>query len=310
MIKKVMYSSILLISFSSNLCALNNNFYLKEREGYFYYKDDKIEEKKEDDKKIIKVESSVTRSEYSKTKEMMDMVFESDSERIERMEHEDKFMENIPFHKLDELSADEYKRLLDITRNISVARPDKEFVKKYAAIQKFWVDKSENFAISWGVANLENPEELLYNNIGWTARDRINQNNIKGKEEKEFFSKLKESVGYIVIIPDKADQNVFNETRLLYDKVKNETGLDYLIYDFYEVNESLKKQLGVKRENLPDNFILYVNDRKEKIYKRVATGFSAASKIVSNTKFIFENAILEEQKSPKDRIEKKVVNEK
>ena len=46
MIKKVMYTSILLISFSSNLCAINNNFYLKEREGYSYYKDDKIVEKK------------------------------------------------------------------------------------------------------------------------------------------------------------------------------------------------------------------------------------------------------------------------
>lgn len=38
-------------------------------------------------------------------------------------------MDNIPFHKLDELSTDEYKRLLDVTRNISTGRPNKEFVK-------------------------------------------------------------------------------------------------------------------------------------------------------------------------------------
>ena len=116
----------------------------------------------------------------------MNMVFESDKDREKRMKREDDFMENIPFHKLDELSTDEYKRLLDVTRNISTGRPNKEFVKKYAAIQKFWVDKSENFAVSWSVANLENPDELIYNDIGWTSKDRISNKNKKNEEEKEF----------------------------------------------------------------------------------------------------------------------------
>jgi len=303
--KKVIYSSVLIsILCGSNLFALNNNFYENSREGYFFYKDEKIVEEKEKDKKIIKAETSSIKSEYSKTKEMMDMVFENDEERENRLKKENEFMDNIPFHKLDELSTDEYKRLLDVTRNISTGRPNKEFVKKYAAVQKFWVDKSENFAKSWSVANLENPDELLYTDIGWTSRDRVNLKNKKDNEDKEFYSKIKNSAGYIVIIEDKANKAIFQDTKLLYDKIKEETGLDYLIYDYYEVNENLKKQLGLKVNNLPDNFLLYVNNKKEKVYKRVAQGFSAASKIISNTKFVFENAILEEQKNPEHRLEK------
>lgn len=304
--KKVIYSSILITLLSSNLCAneLNNNFYIQSKEGYFFYKDEKIIEEKEKDKKIIKTETSTTKSEYSKTKEMMDMVFESDEEREKRVKKENEFMDNIPFHKLDELSTDEYKRLLDVTRNISTGRPNKEFVKKYAAVQKFWIDKSENFAKSWGVANLENPEELVYTDIGWTSRDRVNLKNKKEKEDKDFFSKIKNSAGYVVIIEDKANKAIFQDTKLLYDKIKEDTGLDYLIYDFYEVNDNLKRQLNLKVNNLPDNFLLYVNDKKEKIYKRVAQGFSASTKIIANTKFVFENAILEEQKNPEHRLEK------
>ena len=302
---KVTYSSFLLILLSSNLSALNNNFYTNAKEGYFFYKDDVIEDEKKDEKKIIKTETSNKKSEYSKTEEMMNMVFESDKDREKRMKREDDFMENIPFHKLDELSTDEYKRLLDVTRNISTGRPNKEFVKKYAAIQKFWVDKSENFAVSWSVANLENPDELIYNDIGWTSKDRISNKNKKNEEEKEFFSSIKDSAGYIVVIEDKSNKGLLLETKLMYDSIKNETGLDYLIYDYYEVNEQLRAKLGIKQESLPDNFLLYVNNKKEKIYKRVAQGFSATSKIIANTKFIFENAILEEQKSPKDRIENK-----
>ena len=304
--KKVIFSSVI-ITLISNLYAnnqLNNNFFNQGKEGYFFYKDEKIVDEKEKDKKIIKTETSSTKSEYSKTKEMMDMVFENDDEREIRFKRENEFMENIPFHKLDELSTDEYKRLLDVTRNISTGRPNKEFVKKYAAIQKFWVDKSENFAKSWSVANLENPDELLYTDIGWTSRDRVNLKNKKDNEDKEFYSKIKNSAGYIVIIEDKANKAIFQDTKLLYDKIKEDTGLDYLIYDYYEINENLKKQLGLKVNNLPDNFLLYVNNKKEKVYKRVAQGFSAASKIISNTKFVFENAILEEQKNPEHRLEK------
>ena len=81
--KKVIFSSVI-ITLISNLYAnnqFNNNFFNQSKEGYFFYKDEKIVDEKEKDKKVIKTETSSIKSEYSKTKEMMDMVFENDDER-------------------------------------------------------------------------------------------------------------------------------------------------------------------------------------------------------------------------------------
>ena len=43
---KVTYISFLLILLSSNLSALNNNFYTNAKEGYFFYKHDVIEDER------------------------------------------------------------------------------------------------------------------------------------------------------------------------------------------------------------------------------------------------------------------------
>ena len=64
----------------------------------------------------------------------------------------------------------------------------------------------------------------------------MNLKNKKDNEDKEFYSKIKNSAGYIVIIEDKANKAIFQDTKLLYDKIKEETGLEYLIYDYYEIN--------------------------------------------------------------------------
>lgn len=93
--KKVIFSSVI-ITLISNLYAnnqLNNNFFNQGKEGYFFYKDEKIVDEKDKEKKIIKTETSSIKSEYSKTKEMMDMVFENDEERETRLKKEDEFME-------------------------------------------------------------------------------------------------------------------------------------------------------------------------------------------------------------------------
>lgn len=295
---------LLILLVANESFALTNNFYNQSRDGYFYYKDDVLEEKKEKKKKVIKNSVSETQSEYTKTKEMMDMSFETDEEREERYKREDEFMNNIPFHKLDEFSTDEVKRILDITRNISTGRPNKEFVKKYAAIQKFWVDKSENFAKSWTVANLESPEELLYSDIGWSTRDRVNINKEKEIKNKNFFNRIKDRAGFIVIIEDKQNKGLYQDTKLMYDKVKKETGLEYLIYDYYEVSDNIKRNLKINIEKLPENLLMYINHKNKKIYKRVVQGYSAANKIIDNAKFVFENGILEEDKHPEDRLNK------
>ncbi len=317
-------SSILLGSFvCSNLMA--NEFYNSSREGYFYYKDPIVEKKKEkkqkdekpsEDEKIKKEQQEVSniKSDYSKTKEKMKLKFETKEERGERHKAEKQYIENIPWSELDELSADEYRLVLDTTREISVATPNKQYVKSYAALQKFWVDKSEQFAKTWQVANLENPDELIYPEQEWNPIGQKMKQKQSDIDDKRFFEKIKDRVGFIVIVEDKNDKDFMFKLTETYRLIQQKVDMDYIIYDFYEVPHLVRK-LKLDRRALPENFILYKGLNGEN-YQRIVKGFPNYTQIISRTKFIFENAILEKDKHPEDRLEnnkdyyKNVVKEK
>ena len=276
-----------------------NDFFSSERDGYFYYKDPVV--KKEEKKKQSDIQIVTSRKDYESTKTKMEIPFETQEERAERREKEAIYIKNIPWQDLDQLSADEYRRLLDTTREIAVATPKKEYVKAYAALQKFWIDKSEKFSKVWQVAALENPEKLIYPEVEFGAGARKIRYKELQKKQKEFFHKLKSRLGYIVIIEDKSDQEIYNRFKVMYDYIRRETGLEYIIYDYYEV-PTLMRKLKIKRNMLPENYILYRGNKNKMIYRRVANGYSSATKIIENTKFVFENGILESDKNIQDRL--------
>lgn len=291
-----------LIGVTYSLSA-NNDFFISKKDGYFYYKDPIIiKEEKDTKKKQENPSKIVNTTDYNSTMTKMNIPFENEEQRTERRQKEKEYMENIPWHDLDNLSADEYRRLLDTTREISVATPSKEYVKSYAALQKFWVDKSEMFAKVWSVANLENPDELIYPEIETSANARKIRYKQKTDEKKEFFSKIKNRLGFIAIIEDKRNVEEYKRFEAMYDLIKQETGVEYLIYDYYEVPMLIRK-LNLNPKSLPENFLMYRGANNIDIYKRVAKGYSSAAQIIDTTKFIFENAILEKEKHPDDRAE-------
>jgi len=275
------------------LCAIptlfaGNTFFENNKEGYFYYKDPILEEKKENKKRNESQQNIISTTDYNST--------------MTKMKKE--YMNNIPWSDLDNLSADEYRRMLDTTREISVATPSKQYVKTYAALQKFWVDKSEKFAKVWQVANLENPDELLYSdNIETSTSGRKIRNKKQKKEKKEFFKKLKGRLGLIAIVDGDGNSENFRSVESVLGFVKKETELDYKIVDFYSVPVLVRK-LKLDTKGLPDIFMLYIGSNNKEIYKRVSRGYSTADQIVDSTKFVFENGIIEKDKRPEDRIKK------
>ncbi len=297
MIKKI----LLLLFFATHALALNS-FFSAERDGYFYYKDPITKKSKaKRNKKKQNAQTVISQKNYESTKTKMEIPFETKEERSERKKQEADYMANIPWQDLDKLSADEYRRLLDTTREIAVATPKKEYVKAYAALQKFWVDKSEKFAKVWKIATLENPEELIYPDVEFGAGARKIRYRESQNKEKQFFSKLKSRLGLIVIIEDKNDKANYNRFKIMYDYIHKETGLEYIIYDYYDV-PTLVRKLKIKRNMLPENYLLYRGNKNKIIYKRVANGYSSAQKIIENTKFVFKNGILEDNKNPQDRL--------
>lgn len=59
-------------------------------------------------------------------------------------------------------------------------------------------------------------------------------------------------------------------------------------------NEALAKKL--KLDSSIEIFFHYFNKNDEEIYMRVKQGYTTAEEIIDNTQFLFENALLEEDK--------------
>lgn len=276
-----------------------NDFFEDTKSGWFFYKDPvvnsaskqeaELEAKKEQPQSVVH-----TTTDYNSTAYKMSIPFEDAKQREERRKREKEYMDNIPWHDLDNLSADEYRRLLDATRDISVATPTKQYVASYAALQKFWVDKSETFAKVWQVATMDDPS-LLYPQHGSTHFTRQQKTKQLKKEELEFLRSLNRDLGYIVIVENIENREVVNPLINAYEKAKEETGIEYLILDYYDVPGFVKKH-KVSLKNLPDNFISYRGENDMEVVKRFKYGYPASNSIPSDTKFIFDNAIEEKFK--------------
>lgn len=289
---------------ASMICSLtiaSNTFFENNKEGYFYYKDSqKATQNQEKKQKKENQSKVVSTTDYNSTMTKMNIPFENDEQREYRKKREKEYMENIPWSDLDNLSADEYRRMLDTTREISVATPSKQYVKTYAALQKFWIDKSEKFSKVWQVATLENPDELLYSDNETSAAGRKIRNKKLNDEKLDFFKKINSRAGYIVIIDGEEDSENYRGIETVFNYIKNKTGMDYKIIDYYAV-PAMARKLKIDIKGLPDVFMLYMGNENKEVYKRVARGYASAEQIIDNTKFVFENGVLEKDKRIEDR---------
>lgn len=310
------YLPFILLSSYVTANALVNDFFLKEKEGYFYYKDgNKKDQKKVSLSELQKKQKFVTTTNPLKnnvddtTLSKMLKPFENKEERRQRKILEAEYIKNLPLDDLDNLSADEYRRMLDATRDIAVATPKKDYVRAYQTIQKFWVDKSEKFAKVWQVAAIEDADKLTYPDFETSLAGRRVRSSLEDEKNKKFFKKIKSRLGYIVIV-DSINKNskAYNMITNVYEMIKKEEGIEYIIYEYSQV-PSLVRKLKLDPKILPDNFFLYKGNEGKPIYKRVAKGFPTVSKIISNTKFMFENGILEKNKDKRDRLKGYLENE-
>jgi conjugal transfer pilus assembly protein TraF len=297
-------NTIIISLFLASSLVAKNDFFQSSQDGWFFYKDPAPKKKQNEDsqKDSQKNISQVikTTSDYNTTAYKMSIPFESEEQRAERRKQEEEYMNNIPWHDLDNLSADEYRRLLDTTRDISVATPKKQYVASYASLQKFWVDKSEMFAKVWQVATMDDPS-LLYEDHGYTHYSRKKKKEQIDQADLEFMKSLNNDMGYIIVVENINNYEVVSALEKIYNKGKEKTGLDYIILDYYEVPEFVSKY-KVSLKNLPDNFISYRGKNDMDVVKRFRYGYPSSNSLIKDTKFIFDNAIEEKYKKDEHKL--------
>ena len=194
-------------------------------------------------------------------------------------------------NSLDDLSVKEYTEIFERVKSIATMRPTKENVKIMQIMNKWQTEQSERFAKVWAINLLEDPN-LEYPNIVDTKFAKISKIAQKDKETEDFFKSKKDRLAFVIFYGN-LNQDAINRQKEVYEHIQRLYGIQAKFIDID--NKPLIKE-RFKLTTSPENFFLYKNKNGEAIWHRIKAGLAAQSEILSNTRFLFDNVIIEKDK--------------
>jgi len=281
-----------------NLFAISNNFFNANKEGWFFYKEDnstKQQKNKQAKNKIVskkkKVLTQVNEHDFARTKRLLDMHFETDEERQERIKKEDKFIDNIDYNNLRKYSVDEFRQMFEAVRGIAWERPTKKNLAAFTKLNKYMVDNSYLFAKVFTIVNKENP-----NHLDWSAPNTFKYKRVKDRKDNiNFLKKLKNNLAFLVVVEDINDKSVVYPIAQIYKEVTRKTGIEVRFASYYDI-PNLVDELSIDKRFLPIHLFVYIDKYHQKQYRKFLTGFGTPQTIINDSVFIFKNTILEKTK--------------
>lgn len=253
---------LLILTTTAFLYAQNNSFFNDSRRGWHYYEP---EAKQEEEQKEIK--------------------------RKERVNDDEIFMRSVPLDSLNKLSVKEYTETFERVKSIATMNPTKENVKIMQIMNKWQTEQSEKFAKVWAINLLEDPN-LEYPNIVDTKFAKISKIAQKDKETEEFFKSKKDRLAFVVFYGD-LNQEAIQRQKAIYKHIEKLYGIQA---EFVDIDRKPHLKERFKLATSPENFFLYKNKNNEAIWHRIKAGLATQDEILNNTKFLFENAIIEKDK--------------
>ena len=257
--------AFLLLCSSVAFGATNNAFYNDTKRGWHYYE---AEPQVQEQEKMTKKQE--------KEKKGLD---------------DEAFMKSVPLNALDSLTVKEYTETFDRVKSIATMKPTKENVKILQAMNKWQTEQSERFAKVWAINLLEDPN-LEFPEVADSKFAKNQKMIVEDKRTKEFFEKNKENLAFVVFYSGK-NQEGYRNQKAIYDVIEDKYGIEAKYIDL-DTNPDL-----IQRFNLtafPENFFVYRNSKNEAIWHRVKAGHATLNTIIDTTIFLFDNAILEEDK--------------
>jgi len=205
---------------------------------------------------------------------------------------DNKFMHSIPLDNLNLYTADGFKKVFKRAKGIAVMHPTRYNVYVVKKMQKFMTDQATKFAKVWYVETLQNPT-LEYPGINPASFARTASFYAQQKKYKEFFTKHKNDIGFVVFYNPK-DKMATTRQHWTFNQFKK----DYPGYTIVWIDITKRPDLvrKFKIKTTPDNFYVYKNKKGEAVWVRIKAGLMSESELLSNTIFTFNNII-----APKDK---------
>jgi glucan-binding YG repeat protein len=239
------------------VCAgADDAFFEQKKETWFYYAKDEVTD---DDNVTVEPTSTMRQK-------------------------EDELIENIPWEKLDQLSAKEFSTLITSVKEIAVMRPDQKNVSAYIRLQKYATDQSSRFMNAWQVATIEDP--TLTDNLPVSKRLRDVKKR-SAREENENFARNMAERGTLVLFYSEADMATAKGQLYEYDVLKRLYGFEFRAI---AIEKNTKYADALELSVYPDNWFYYKEDDGSMSWRRIGAGGRSAPELISNMKVLMEHS--------------------
>ena len=262
------------LAMSSIAFSISNDFFNDSKRGWHYYEKEPIT-KEEKQEEVINQKETINKETKKEKRELDD----------------EAFMKSIPLNALNSLTVKEYTETFDRVKSIATMKPTKENVKILQAMNKWQTEQSERFAKVWAINLLEDPN-LEFPNISNDKFGRTNKGMMAKAETQKFFEEKKDKLSFVVFYSARDQKGSYNQ-KAIYDLVEKDYGIKTYYVDLDSNPDLIEK---FKLTALPENFFLYKNSKGEGVWHRIKAGFANMDVILDTTQFLFDNAILEEDK--------------
>ena len=158
-------------------------------------------------------------------------------------------------------------------------------------MNKWKTEQTESIAKVWTINILEEPN-LEFPNISNDKFGRTNKGMMAKAETQKFFEEKKDKLSFVVFYSARDQKGSYNQ-KAIYDLVEKDYGIKTYYVDLDSNPDLIEK---FKLTALPENFFLYKNSKGEGVWHRIKAGFANMDVILDTTQFLFDNAILEEDK--------------
>lgn len=253
--KKAIAAALLLIT---SLSA-KNYFHEEKKQTWFYGVNEAEDEEKKDDQQKPK-EQTVK----------------------DRRAEEQKFMRSIPFGKLDQLTAKEYREMLDKTKEIATMHPSEENVATYMRLQKFATDQADKFTTMWKKASIQDPSLSYGISTSKVARDQ----NLKSKTEdiQKFMAENQKFTTFVMFYDESHISDAQAQVNI-YRTLESSYGAKIATISIQK-NPDYAKTLEL--QVYPEHWVYY-DDGKTSSWQRIGTGIQTLDVLVNNYYFLKNN---------------------
>lgn len=200
----------------------------------------------------------------------------------ERRADEQRFMRNIPFDRLEQLTAKEYREMLDKTKEIATMHPSEENVATYMRLQKFATDQADKFSTMWKKASIQDPSLTYGISTSKIGRDQDLKN--KTEDLQKFMAMVAPKSTFVMFYDETHIGDAQSQVNIYRNLERNYSAKIATI----SIQRNPEYVKSLELQAYPEHWVYY-DDGNGASWQRIGTGIQTLDSLVNNFYFLYQH---------------------